>query len=171
MPYSGKGAWASPAAALPCPLASAYERTALMKDTPTSGPTSASITHHERELINSRHSFLRSHLQALGEGKEDLLEIRRQVMAGALTRNPRERVKGAFGDNTAAAQQHEAITNLRGIGDLVNRQEERAVWRKVLAQCGSRLAALTKVKALERLLDQNDPPPAPHPPPPTRCPP
>src|SRR5258708_33540630 len=38
----------------------------------------------------------------------------------------------------------------------MNRQEERAVWRKVLAQCGSRLAALTKVKALERLVDQKD---------------
>src|SRR5258708_38265377 len=125
-----------------------------MKDTPTSGPISASITHHERELISSRHSFLRSHFHALGEGKEDLLEIRRQVVAGALARKRRKRAKGAFGDDTAAAQQHEAIADLRGVGDLVNGQEERAVWRKVLAQRRSRLAALTKVETFERLVDQ-----------------
>jgi hypothetical protein len=58
-----------------------------MKDTPTSGPITASITHQERELISSRHSFLTSHRHALlREGKEDLLKIWWQVMAGALAR-------------------------------------------------------------------------------------
>src|SRR5258708_9655211 len=125
-----------------------------MKDTPTSGPISASITHHERELISSRHSFLRSHLHALGEGKEDLLEIRWQVVASTLARQRREGVKGAFRDNTAAAQQHEAIADLSRVGDLVYRQAERAVRRKVLAQRRRGFTALAQVEAFEWLVDQ-----------------
>src|SRR5712675_510262 len=124
-----------------------------MKDTPTSGPISASITHQECELISSRHSFLSSHLHALGEGKEDLLEIR-QVVASTLPRQHRERVEGTFRDDTAAAQQHEAIADLSRVGDLVNRQEERAVQRKVLAQRRRRFTALAQVEALEWLVDQ-----------------
>src|SRR5436853_547840 len=79
-PSSGNSASESPAAVPPCPLTSAYDRTALMKVTPTRGPTRASMTHQERDVISSRHSFFRSHVQApLCEGKEDLLEIRRQA--------------------------------------------------------------------------------------------
>jgi hypothetical protein len=51
-----------------------------------------SITQNEREVISSRHSFLSSHFQALGEGKEDLLEIGREIVTGALLRKRGERV-------------------------------------------------------------------------------
>src|SRR5258707_11507798 len=154
-PSSGNSASASPAAVPPFPLASAYERTALMKDTPTSGPIIASMTHHERELISSRHSFFRSHFHALlREGKEDLLEIRWQAVARTLARKRDEHVKGALGDNTAAAQEHEAVADLRRIGDLVDGQEERAIRRKMLTQRGSRFAALAQVETFKRFVDQ-----------------
>src|SRR5262249_44079641 len=64
------------------------------------------------------------------------------------------RVKGALSDDTAAAQEHEAIADLRGIGDLVDRQEERAIRREMPAQRGSRFAALAQVQAFERFIDQ-----------------
>jgi hypothetical protein len=63
-----------------------------MKDTPTNGPISTSIIQKEREVVSSRHSFLSNHLQALGEGKEDLLEIGREIVTGALLRKRGERV-------------------------------------------------------------------------------
>ncbi len=48
-----------------------------MKETPTSGPVSRSITQKARAESSSRHSFSSSQVQgALGEGKEDLFEIR-----------------------------------------------------------------------------------------------
>src|SRR2546430_14247810 len=98
-----------------------------MKETPTSGPISASMTHHERDVISSRHSFFRSHFHALlCEGKEDLLEILWKVMSRALARKRRERVEGALGNHTAAAQKHEAVADLCGVSNLVDRQEERA---------------------------------------------
>src|SRR5258707_1639182 len=151
-PSSGNSASASPAAVPPFPLASAYERTALMKDTPTSGPISASMTHHERELISSRHSFFRSHFHALlREGKEDLFEIRWQVMPRTLARKRDERVEGALGDDAAAAQEHEAVADLRGIGDLLNGHEERTVWRKMPTHRRSRFAALAHIETFEQL--------------------
>src|SRR5262249_60734888 len=102
-----------------------------MKVTPTSGPTRASITHHERELISSRHSFFRSHFHApLCEGKEDLLEIRGQDVASALARKRGECVKGALRNDTPAAQEHEAVADLCRIGDLMDGQEEGAIWRE-----------------------------------------
>src|SRR5260370_42685201 len=128
-----------------------------MKDTPTSGPISASMTHHERELISSRHSFLTSHRHALlREGKEDLLEIRLQVMAGALARKRGEPVKSPLGDNAAAAQQHETIADLCGVGNLVDGQEECAIRREMPAERCSRFAALAQVQAFKRLIDQQD---------------
>src|SRR5215467_211802 len=126
-----------------------------MKDTPTRGPISASMTHHDRELISSRHSFLRSHFHALlCEGKEDLLKIRRQVMAGALARQRNEHGKRALGDDAAAAQEDEAVADLRGIADLVNGKKERAIAVKMPAQRGGGVPALAQVETLERFVDQ-----------------
>src|SRR5713101_8325997 len=106
-----------------------------MKDTPTSGPINASMTHHGREFSSSRHSFFRSHFHALlREGKEDLLKICWQVTAGPLARKRGERVKRALGDHTAAAQEHETIADLCRIGDLVNGQKECAIQREMLAE-------------------------------------
>src|ERR1700719_883988 len=154
-PSSGNSASARPAAVPPFPLASAYERTALTKDTPTSGPIIASMTHHDRELISSRHSFFRSHFHALlREGKEDLLEIRWQAVARTLASKRDKRVKGAFSHDTATAQEHEAVADLRHIGDLVDGQEERAIRGKMLSERGSRFAALAQVEAFKRFVDQ-----------------
>src|ERR1700690_1063916 len=104
-----------------------------MKETPTSGPISASMTHQERELMSSRHSFLRSYFHApLCEGKEDLLEIRWQVVARALARSCGEYVTRALGDDATAAQEHEAIADLGRSRDLMDGQEERAISRNML---------------------------------------
>src|ERR1700730_10382730 len=126
-----------------------------MKETPTSGPISTSMTHQEGELMSSRHSFFRSHFHALlCEGKEDLLEIRRQVLARALARNGGEHVTRALGDDATATQEHEAIADLGRIRDLVDGQKERAIRRNMLAQRGGGFAALAQIQALERLVDQ-----------------
>jgi hypothetical protein len=62
------------------------------------------MTHQERELMSSRHSFLRSHFHALlCEGKEDLLEIRRQVVPRALARSCGEYFTRALGDGAPGA--------------------------------------------------------------------
>src|SRR5262245_12061754 len=97
-----------------------------MKAKPTKGPMAASSTHHDREAINSRASFSISHHHAaLRKRKEHLFEIpcgyrirgmyeRRQFGEGSLAAHP------------AAAEQHEAIADSRCIGNLMNRQEQRA---------------------------------------------
>src|SRR5258708_2170478 len=105
-----------------------------MNDTPTSGPMSTSITQKERDVMSSRHSFLRSHFQASGEGKEDLLEIGWQIVTGALSRKRGERVQRSFGDDPPTAQKHEAVADFCRVGDLVDRQEEGAIGGKMLAQ-------------------------------------
>src|ERR1700730_860297 len=75
-PTSGETASPPPAAVPPSPLASPYVRTALMYDTPTSGPIVTSRLHHAREDTSSRHSLLTSHRRAdVREGKEHLFEV------------------------------------------------------------------------------------------------
>ena len=59
----------------------------MMNDTPTRGPMITSITQNEREVMSSRHSFLKSHFQALRESKENLLEIGRQRVTHPLLRS------------------------------------------------------------------------------------
>src|SRR5215831_18488732 len=120
---------------------------------PTSGPMRTSITQKEREAMSSRHSFRRSHFQASGEGKEDLLEIRRQTLTGALLRKRHKRIEGSFGDNTAVAQEHETVAHLRGVGDLVDRQKERAIGGDMLAQRRRGFAALSQIETLEGFVD------------------
>src|ERR1700676_2244214 len=127
-----------------------------MNETPTSGPMSTSITQNEREVMSSRHSFLRSQFQALREGKEDLLEIRRQGVARALLRKCGERVEGSLGDNQATAQKHETVAYLGGVGNLVDRQKEGAVGSKVLSQRRRGVAALSQVETFERFVDQKN---------------
>src|SRR5947207_3243011 len=106
-----------------------------MKDTPTSGPISASMTHHEREDINSRDSFFRSHFHALlCEGKEDLLEIRSQAATHSLARNRCECVERSLCNNTSPVQEQKTVADLRRIRDLMDRQEKSAIRRQMLSQ-------------------------------------
>src|SRR5436305_3794938 len=76
MPISGENASPTPADVPFNPLASAYVCTALMNDTPVSGPIRISITHQARDATSSRHSLARRTTKTLRERKEDLLEIR-----------------------------------------------------------------------------------------------
>src|SRR5215813_8057259 len=75
MPTSGENASPTPVEVPPRPLASAYVCTALINETPTSGPIRMRKAHHARDASNSRHSLLSSHAGAeLGERKKDLLK-------------------------------------------------------------------------------------------------
>src|SRR2546423_1814273 len=77
-PISGENASPTPADVPFRPLASAYVRTELMNEKPTSGPITRSSTQYARDAISSRHSLSSSHTNAdLRKGKEHLFEIRR----------------------------------------------------------------------------------------------
>src|SRR6187549_4037578 len=103
-----------------------------MNDTPTSGPISTSITHHDRDAIRSRHSLRTSQPNALGERKHDLFESGRR--GASCAGNLRELVERAFAAGTAAADQHEAIADADGVADLMDRQEQRAPRGGVVAE-------------------------------------
>jgi hypothetical protein len=112
------------------------------------------MTHQERELTKSRHSFRRSHVQApLRESKEDLLEIG-GLSAEPLTGQHGEILKVAFLHDTTFAQEKETITDLRRGGDLVDREEEGAIGRKVPAERYNSVSALPQIESFEWLIDQ-----------------
>ena len=77
-------------------------------------------------------------------------------MARALARNGSEDIKSAFGDDTATAQEHKAVTDFRRIGDLMDGQEERAIRRNMPTQRGGGFATLAQIQTSERLIDQED---------------
>src|SRR5262245_3792454 len=113
---------------VPAPtLTSANARTPSIKETPTMGPVSASISHQARDDISSRHSLLRSQRNALlGEGKEHLFQIACWLSESACGRGVCQFVERASPADLAAAQQHEAIAHAGGIGDLMDGQKQRA---------------------------------------------
>ena len=86
-PISGENASPTPAEVPPSPLASAYVRTALINDTPTSGPIRIRKTHQDRAVTNSCHSLRSSQTQGLCEGKKYLLEIMAGQVSYALLRH------------------------------------------------------------------------------------
>src|SRR3954468_102264 len=110
-----------------------------MKDTPTSGPISTSITHQVRDESSSRHSFSISQANGdLRERKEDLFKRRRtRRIRGARRRMLRELVDGALAADAPAAQEHEAVAHARGVGNLVDREEQRAALCRMIAQRGA----------------------------------
>ncbi len=76
MPTRGAKASPTPADVPLSPLNSPYAVTALMNETPTSGPITTSITHQARDASSSRHSFRTNQPKAaLREGKKHLFEI------------------------------------------------------------------------------------------------
>src|SRR5262245_34769202 len=120
-----------------------------MKETPTSGPVRTSITQKARDAVSSRHSLTASQASGpLGEGKEDLLQVRRpsgqrlQLLERALTAH------------AAAGEQDEAVAQARRLDDLVDGQEERPARGRVLAQQPPGRAGLRQVQPVERLVDQ-----------------
>src|SRR5262245_40810223 len=123
-----------------------------MNVTPTSGPIAASITHHARAVMSSRHSFAtrirRARVRqpaASGEGKKQVLEARRRV--GARERG--ELVDGPFAARAPAAQEHEAIADAGGVGDLVDGEDERAAVGGVAPQRPGNFASLAEVESVE----------------------
>ncbi len=62
----------------------------------------------------------------LGEGKERLLEPARPAAPAVRAASAVSSCERAFAANRAVAQQHEPIAHPCGIGDLVNRQHQRA---------------------------------------------
>src|ERR1051326_7526076 len=146
-PTSGENASPIPADVPFKALSSAYARRALMNQTPTSGPISASITHHARDASSSRHSFTSSHANRLRARKNDVLEIGIRVRAPEFRDRP-------FTAHPAAAEQHESIADAGGVRDLVNRQKQRASGRGMIAKRGAYLAGLAEVETVERLVDQ-----------------
>src|SRR4051812_42994756 len=97
-----------------------------MNETPTSGPTSSSITHHARDASSSRHSFSSSQRNGPLGGRRKFLP-RRRGFAGGLAARAAAGDSGAraFAADAPAAQQHEPIADAGGVGDLMNRQEDR----------------------------------------------
>src|SRR5579872_6972166 len=124
-PISGESASPTPAAVPFRPLTSAYVRTALMNETPTSGPMPSSSTHHDRETTSSRHSLLRSQKNGgLREGKKDLFQefvSARHVAGGCQRRQLRE---GARAADAAAGEQDEPVAEARRIADLMDGEEQ-----------------------------------------------
>src|SRR5436190_12131626 len=96
-----------------------------MKETPTSGPVTMSMSQNARADSSSRHSFSSSHVHAgLREGKEDLFEPFGSETVGtfgvARCRGRGQFLDRAFAAHSAAAQKHEAIAESLGVGDLVD---------------------------------------------------
>src|SRR6267142_2350646 len=152
-PMSGENASPTPCpTAVPLsPLASAYVRTALMNDTPTSGPMATSRIHHERDATSSRHSFLSSHAKAcLCEGEKDIFQVSRlgltgfqvsrlgltgfQVSTLGLTGLATQLIERSFAADAPAAQQHEPIAHACRVVDLMDRQEHRPAAARMRAQ-------------------------------------
>src|SRR5689334_9534316 len=119
-----------------------------MNETPTSGPIRTSRTHHARDASSSRHSLSSSQTNGrLRERKEQLFQVRRSRRVGALG----ELGNGAFAAHAAAAQQHEAVAYACGVGDLMNREEQRATVGGMIAQRGAHVTRLPQIEAVERL--------------------
>src|SRR6187402_845426 len=123
-----------------------------MNATPVSGPMSAASSHHDGEWASSRASLRSSHANAdLGERKEHLFEVARAGGA-ARRRQRRELVDRAFAADASGAQEHEAIADAGGVGDLMDRQEQRASAADVLGEHRRDFARLSEIEPVERLV-------------------
>src|SRR5262245_19719722 len=128
-PMSGENASPTPCpTAVPFkPLASAYVRTALMNETPTSGPIATSITHQDRDAISSRHSLRRSHARgecrsASGRPSRERKEHLFQVS----TLGPMALAVSTLGLMTLAVATLGPTTLARRLGGLARQLVERA---------------------------------------------
>src|SRR2546427_2802425 len=133
-----------------------------MKEMPTSGPMTSSISHQDRDTTSSRRSLSTSHPQGprlraprfgtagLCEGKEDLFEIVAGIRSprGGERRELRQR---AFAADASAAQQHETVADPRRVGDLMDREQQRTAVRGMRAQRRGGFARLPQIEAIERL--------------------
>src|SRR5229473_3221697 len=107
-----------------------------------SGHASSNSVHRARPPAISRSSFANSgQIGALcasdvsGEGKKDVL----QVCAGTIG-SATQLFEGTDAPDSAVRQQRETITDLFGISELMNRQEQRAATRCYAPQHGHHVA-------------------------------
>ena len=109
-----------------------------------------------REASSSRHSFSSSQQPKAAYVSARNTSSRSRAAAGAARcRERRELVERAFAADAAAAQQHEAIADARGVGDLVDREEQRAAAARRSARSVARdVARLPQVEAVERLVGE-----------------
>src|SRR5262245_40392034 len=124
MPSSGFRPCASAEGPPPMPLASAYTVVALMNACPTSAPITTSNNHQDFEAASSRSSFSTSQRNTRGrsgEGKKHLCESA-IAHAGVLT----QLVQRSLADDASAAQQHQPITDARRVGEMMDREQQRA---------------------------------------------
>src|SRR3954466_9191796 len=151
MPSSGLSPWANAAGPPEAPLASAYESTAVMKACPTSGPRRTRSTSHAQDAASSRRSLSSRRRQgaSLGEGKEDLLDVR----AGPAGACP-QLVERSLADDASVAEEDEAIADARRVVQLMNGEEQRASGRRHPAQERTHLADLAEIESVERLVEQ-----------------
>jgi hypothetical protein len=74
-----------------------------------------------------------------------------------MRRNARcELLDRSFAAPAAAAEKHEPIAHARRVGNLMDREKQRAPRRGVIAQRGADLARLAQIEAVERLVAQQD---------------
>src|SRR3982751_1227506 len=151
MPSSGLRPWASAAGPPEAPLASAYESTAVMKACPTSGPRRTRSTSHAHDAASSRRSLSRRRRQgaSLGEGKEDLLDVR-AGSAGACA----QLIERSLADDASIAEEHQPIADARRVLQLMDGEEQRASRRRHPAQERTHLADLAEIEPVERLVEQ-----------------
>src|SRR3954471_7914955 len=63
-------------------------------------------------------------------------------------------VERAFAANPPAAQEHETIADASGVGDLMNRQHQRASAGGVVAQRRGDLTGLAQIEPFERFVGE-----------------
>src|SRR6476661_9754631 len=116
-----------------------------MKACPTSGPVIASSSQYAREARSSRASRAIS-AETLRKREEHLLHAAFRD-SGVLA----EPGEGPLPHHAAAGEQHEAVAGAAGVGELMDREEQRPPARRLVAENEGRLAGLAQVEPVERL--------------------
>src|SRR5690349_20678315 len=96
-----------------------------MNACPTSNPMTSKSSQYDRDAASSRSSLRTSqrHARISGERKKDLFESRcTRRETGALA----QLVHSPFADHASIAQEHHAIADAGGVGELMDGLEQRS---------------------------------------------
>src|SRR4051812_6281897 len=128
---------------------------AAMKQMPTRGPIASSSAHHDLERTSCLHSLASSQMNGrLGEGKEDLFQIVVRPRWPARQSERLEILERALATHTAAAEEHEAVAQPRGVADLVDREKQRAPARGMALKDGCHVPRLAQIETVEGFVDE-----------------
>src|SRR5215470_11464671 len=86
-----------------------------------------------------------------GEGKKDFLQIYARTIGSAA-----QLFEGTDAPDSAVRQQGKTITDLFGISELMDRQDERPAVRRHTPQNAHHVARLSEIEAIERLVHQQN---------------